>query len=118
MKKTAAFTVLSFLPAFAFAQNFNGNFITTVVNFLGTIVHFAFPFLTAIAVIVFIVEIIRYIYSKPDDKKTNAKGLLYSVLALFIVLSIFGIITILQNITGTSGINQVQGQQIPGVAGF
>ena len=118
MKKTAAFTILSILPGFAFAQTFNGNFITTVVNFLGTIVHFAFPFLTAIAVIVFIVEVIKYIYSTPEKKKESAKGLLYSVIALFLVLSIFGIIDILQNISGTGGINQVQGQQIPGVSGF
>lgn len=118
MKKTAAFSILSFLPAFAFAQNFNGNFITTVINFLGTIVHFAFPFLTAVAVIVFVVELILFIRATPDKKATAQKGVLMSVLALFLILSIFGIITILQNITGTGGINQVQQQQIPGVQGF
>lgn len=118
MKKFFYSTIalVPFLPALAFAQyQVQGGFLTSVLNLISTLVRDAFPLLTAIAVIVFIYELIKYIMATPDKKKEGAKGILFSIIALFIILSIFGIIAILQNITGTGGNNTVNPNQVPTV---
>lgn len=118
MKKVfySVIALAPFMPALAFAQyQVQGGFINSVLGLIHTVVTIAFPLLTAISVIVFIVQLIKYIMAEPADKKNQAKGVLYSIVALFIILSIFGIIAILQNITGTGGNNSVNPNQVPTV---
>lgn len=108
--------ILGFIPAAAFAQyTVQIGFVDSVINLINKLISFAFPALTAIAVIVFIYTLIKYIMADPAEKEKDRKGLIYSLLALFIIVSLFGILRVMQNITGTSGNNTIDATQVPRV---
>ena len=108
--------VLGFLPAAAFAQyQVQTGFVDSVINLINKLISFAFPALTAIAVIVFIVMLIKFIWAEPAKKEEGRKGLIYALVALFIIVSLFGILKVLQNITGTGGNNTIDATQVPRV---
>lgn len=118
MKKLAYLvtSALGFLPAAAFAQyTVQTGFVDSVINLINKLISFAFPTLTAIAVIVFIYTLIKYIMAEPAEKEKDRKGMLYSLLALFIIVSLFGILRVMQNITGTGGNNTIDASNVPRV---
>ena len=108
--------VLGFLPAAAFAQyQVQTGFVDSVINLINKLISFAFPALTAIAVIVFIFMLIKFIMAEPAKKEEGRKYLIYSLVALFIIVSLFGILKVLQNVTGTGGNNTIDATQVPRV---
>lgn len=102
-------------PFAAFAQNINTQYVGSVMGFFQTILGWIIPVLITIAVIVFFYEIITYIMATPEKKKEKRPGLLWSILALFIMISIFGIVAILQRLTGTQGVHVLNSNSIPTV---
>jgi hypothetical protein len=116
--KKISFGALGLLtPFLAFAQFDSGGYVTSVFDLIKTIVTgYLFPILASLAILYFIWELIQYIKSTPEDKAKNRTSLLYSVLALFIIFSIMGILRVLQNVTGTGGGQQLQSSQIPGIS--
>lgn len=118
MKKIASLTagIMAFAPMAAFAQyTVRTGFIDSVLNLVAKLISFAFPALTAVAVIVFVYSMIRYILASAEDKTKDRKGLVYSLFALFIIVSLFGILKLVQNITGTGGNNTIDATQVPRV---
>jgi len=108
--------VLALLPAAAFAQyQVQTGFVDSVISLIDKLISFAFPALTAIAVIVFIFTLIKYIWADPAEKEKDRKGLIYSLVALFIIVSLFGILKVVQNVTGTGGNNTIDATQVPRV---
>lgn len=108
--------ILGFAPVAAFAQyTVQTSFIDSVINLVNKLISFAFPALTAIAVIVFIVMLIQFIRAEPSKKDEGRKGLVMSLVALFIIVSLFGILKLFQNITGTGGNNTIDATQVPRV---
>jgi len=88
---------------------------------LGAIINFLIPLLIGVAVIVFIVGVIRYVLAGGDsDKKQSAvKFLVSGIIGLFVIVSIWGIISILQD---TFGVNdsgrEVGSSDIPTIPGL
>lgn len=119
MKKIAysVASIIGLLPIAAFAQytRVDTRFIDSVIDLVTTLIKFAFPALTAVAVIVFIYTLIRYILAPADQKEKDRKGLIYSLFALFIIVSLFGILRLMQTITGTQGVNTIDASQVPRV---
>lgn len=108
--------ILGFAPVAAFAQyTVQTSFIDSVINLINKLISFAFPALTAVAVIVFIVMLINFIRAEPSKKVEGRKGLVMSLVALFIIVSLFGILKLFQNITGTGGNNTIDATQVPRV---
>jgi len=116
MKKIILSLVAPFVPAIAFAQGqVTQTYVTSLVNLLQYVIQKIFPLLTIIAVGFFFWELITYIRATAEKKEETRKGLLYSILALFIMLSFFGIVKLLQQITGVQGGGVIQNQDIPHV---
>lgn len=115
MKKIIALSSLSaFAPLVAFAQTSpNFTYINNTTTFLKTLLNWVIPVLITLMVIYFLWSLISFIRSEPKEKEEKKKGLLWSVLALFIGISIFGIIAILQRVTGTQGVNKLDSNSIP-----
>ena len=101
MKKIISGVVL-FSPVLAFAQNL-GNFKTALVS-LGGLVQIALPIVFGIALLAFFWGLAKYILAAGDEeKKAEGKRLMiWGVLALFIMASIWGIIALLQSNFGVS----------------
>ncbi len=93
MKKflIAGATAMALTPAFAFAQLGN---LENILSAIGRLVSAATPIVIGIALLVFFWGLVKFIMAGDDgDSKKRAKHLmLWSVIALFVMVSISGII--------------------------
>lgn len=83
-------------PAFAFAQLGN---IENIVEAIGNLVKLATPIVVGLALLAFFWGLVKFIFSQGDEgSRKEAKGLMiWSVVALFIMISIVGIINFIGN---------------------
>lgn len=93
------------MPLFAHAQVIpGGRSLWDIAGpILGYITNNLIPILVTIAVIILIVNIIRYILLAKDgnvDNKSAAKQLAWSIGALFVILAIWGIIAVISKTLG------------------
>jgi hypothetical protein len=76
-------------------------------------------FLIALAVVWFIWNVIRYAMSNEDDGKTKAKEqMIHGIIAIAVMVSIWGIVALLRNAFGVESNNQIPSNinnMIPGV---
>jgi ABC-type long-subunit fatty acid transport system fused permease/ATPase subunit len=116
MKKIFTASLLAlFAPMFAFAQTLNTTYFASIMGFIQSLVSWVFPLAITIGLLAFFWELIQYIRAPADKKGEQRTGLLYSILALFIMISIVGILRLLQTVTGTQGVNVIDRNSIPTV---
>lgn len=112
--------VLLSVPALASAQNdplCSGPIenLSSLLNLVGCIIRYSvIPLLITLAVIVFIVGILKYIAGADDSTKREdgRKFMIYGIVALFVMISIWGLVGILQGTFGLGNgiyIPQMQG---------
>ena len=111
----------AFLPMLAFAQNtFNATYFTSFLNQIKTIMQAVVPLLITGAIIIFFYEIVQFIRSKDKGDAAKAEaarmGIIWSLVALFIMLSFLGIIRILQGATGTQNPGNINATDVPVVS--
>ena len=124
MKKVLIALGLDMRPIFAFAQNQNNGAFEAggglnssadgLVTFGGTLTKVAnalIPFLLAVAVVVFIYGVIKYILAEAAEDKSVARGyIIYGIIGIAVIVSLFGLIKLLQ---GTDGIDPSAKVNIP-----
>jgi hypothetical protein len=116
MKKlinTAATSATLFLiPLFASAQSLAplGNLITSLNNIVNRLV----PLAITVAMLAFFWGLIKYLYkgSKEDVKKGRSM-MIYGILALFVMVSIWGLVRLLQTAFGIGPNETAQTPQAP-----
>lgn len=93
-------------PFMAFAQSIDpgtqGADAFTLLAFIQDILRVAFPILVALAIILFVVQVVQWIRADGDDKSDKAKNVAQSLLALFVLLALWGIIAFVINLTGVN----------------
>ena len=121
MKKVLLSVGTFLLPVVAFAQTGTNNIsqtqgqVTSALNSLTAIVNSVIPFLLAIAVVVFIWGVIKYVVaSSPDDKAAGRGYIIYGIIGIVVILSIFGLVKLVQNIFGI-GNTQLTGNDFPSI---
>ncbi|MDP3958367.1 MAG: hypothetical protein Q8Q36_02825 [bacterium] len=105
MKKAIAVAGAWALPFVAFAQNIQG-VLTTFGNILGMLV----PILITLAVVVFFWGLIKYLWGDAADKEQAKNIMIWGVIALFVMVAVFGLIQLLSN---TFNIRTGGGTNIP-----
>lgn len=113
MKKFIATAATFLAPVAALAQvNFQSS--PTALNIVGriqTIFNYIIPLLITLGVIYFIWGVISYVLSKSEEaKKEGRDRMIYGIIGLFVIISIWGLVGLLAN---TFGINQQGGQLTP-----
>ncbi len=105
MKKllTAASLVFA-VPFIALAQTTAaGSTLTSIVTGIKDIVDSLIPIMIGAALVVFFWGLVRYILKQGAGKATNAKNLMiWSLIALFVMVSVWGIIRVAQSTLGIS----------------
>ena len=99
MKKYLVAAALTVLPSIALAQ---GQALLNLVGLLGTIVNTLIPIVLAAALLFFFYGLALFIL-KAGDEEAQAKGkgiMIYGVLALFVMASVWGLIGFLGNLFG------------------
>ena len=97
MKKLIAF-VLASTPVFAFAQTLTD--IDTVAQKATNIGDLIIKIAISLAVLWIIVSVVRYLVLGADDEEARKKGgqsILFGVIGLFVILSIWGLVFLLTN---------------------
>ncbi len=104
MMKKAIIGSLYFVPMFALAQaNLSG--LTNLVNQFAALLRLIAPIVFGIAIIYFFWGVAKYILSA-GDAKAAAEGrsiMIYGVIALAVMASVYGLIAFLQTSFGVNG---------------
>lgn len=115
MKKILASGAALLAPLAAFAQTFNGTYLTDVASTGQVLANYAVIILSALIVAYFIWSMIEYVFGD-EKKKEKARGhIIYAIIAMAVVFSIWGIINVLQGVTGATGGQQGVGVCPPGL---
>lgn len=105
MKKTVKIIVgLAWaLPFAAFAQQANPQYLGSLIGSAKGLLDQLVVFLIALAVVWFIWNVIRYTMSDDEEKKGAAKNqMIWGIIAIAVIVSIWGLVAILQNIFGVN----------------
>lgn len=99
MKKISLIALL-FVPFLVSAQTT----ITSTINQFGTWVRLATGILAALALLVFIWGLVKYLFSAGNaDSKGEGKSIMWwGVIALFVLFSVFGLVRFLQQSFGVT----------------
>ena len=116
--KKIFFTVLSIfsLPFVALAQGGGGggggggSSITTLLNSVKDIVNLLIPLLIGVAMVAFFWGLIKYIWGGGKDTAKGKAIMTAGIISLFVMVSIWGIITFVQN---SLQVGTVEGGGIP-----
>mgnify|MGYP001592806702 CR=1 FL=1 len=107
-------TEVTALPPTAVAGN---NALLGILAVAQTIVARLVPFLVGLAVLAFFWFLIIFIWkgqSSPDEQRKSLAGMGYSLLAIFVMVSIWGIIGFMGSIFGISQGGSMPGFRLPG----
>lgn len=108
---------LAFVPVLAFAQGTpNLGNIDSLVVAVGGIVGKIIPIMFALAIIYFFWGLIEFIRSAGDPKKASEGKsiMIYGVIAIAVMLSVYGLVKFLQNSFGVTDNATIN---VPGVTG-
>ena len=73
-----------------------GDNIFSFLNLVGTVINALVPIIIGIAVLVFIWGILQYVIAKEDDQRKEARQvILYGVIILFVMVSVWGLVNLL-----------------------
>lgn len=98
MKKIFTIVSLYALPALVLAEVTSAESLFEKIN---SILKSILPIIISIAVIYFVYQVMMYTISGDEDKKKAARdGMIYGIIGLFVMISIWGLVAIL---TGTFG---------------
>jgi len=118
MKKTLTFLGALVVPNIAFAIPRPTGNLTSFVVYIGQIINVLVPLVSTLAVVYFFYGLAKYILNSGDeDKRKEGKDIMiWGILAMFVIVTIWGIIGFIQatvgNTTGPTGTLDIT---IPGV---
>jgi hypothetical protein len=96
MKKTLLASALLYaLPMVAFAQQLQP--IKDLVRNIGSIIAMLIPILIALALVVFFWGLVKYLWGGAKDHAGGAKMMAMSLLALFVMVSVWGLVALIQD---------------------
>jgi uncharacterized membrane protein YidH (DUF202 family) len=91
------------MPFLALAQTDPGS-VTSVTTLYQKILYFlnlAVPLAIAIAVVIFIYGVLKYVTAGEDEDKSKARNfMIWGIVAIFVMVSVWGLVNILKNTFG------------------
>jgi nicotinamide riboside transporter PnuC len=91
------------LPFMAMAQTVNPTYLQSLVGSAKVLLDQLVVFLIALAVVWFIWNVIKYAMSNEEDGKEKAKNqMIWGIIAIAVIVSVWGLVAILQNIFGVN----------------
>jgi hypothetical protein len=107
MKKLALSTALFALPMVAFAQTPTN--LLGLINLAGTVLNALIPILIAVALIAFFWGLVVYIWKHGEEGR---QIMVAGIVGLFIMVSIWGIIRLVQNTLGVGNSTAIPVPQV------
>ncbi len=100
--KITSISILSVLGGvgFAFAQGVNGGPLLSLLSLAQKLVSQLVPFLIGLAMVTFFYGIVMFLWKGKEGGETLEKAkhfMIYSLVAIFVMVSIWGIVALMQN---------------------
>jgi predicted permease len=96
------------LPMLVLAQNVNFGYVDTAFNSGRLLLNRIVIFLISLAVVWFIWNVIKYSMSSEEDDKQKAKSqMIHGIIAIAVMVSVWGIVSLLRNAFGVENNNQL-----------
>lgn len=112
MKKFIVGGAIFLTPFLAFAQTTFGTILGTIGGFINALI----PILIAAGLAFFIYGVVRYVIAKDGDDKKKATGIIINgIIGLFVILSIWGLVGVIQSTFGIGTGATLNQAQMPGV---
>ncbi len=92
-----------------------GSGLVNIINTFGTIINSLVPIAAALALLAFFWGLAMYLFNFSGEDKDKKKGrdlMIYGILALFIMVSVWGIAQLLQSSLGISNTTQLPAPSI------
>ncbi len=108
---TAAVGALALLPVAAHAETLGG-----ILSTVGQLIGAATPIVVALALVFFFWGLAMFILSSGDEKKKEAISvMIYGIIALFVMVSIWGIINVLQTTFNVQAGSDIRAPRVQGI---
>lgn len=105
------------LPMLALAQSarVDDGYVFDALDLVKTVISaYLIPIVIGLAVLAFIWGLLKYIIAKDDTAKSEARGvMIYGIIAIFVMVSIWGLVGLLQDVTGVDEENPPPAPGIP-----
>lgn len=111
LKGAAVFSAVAPFAALAQGQDASG-----ILGTIGGLINQAIPILIAAAILFFIYGVVRFVIASDADEKGKAKSIIINgVIGLAVIVSMWGIVGVLQSTLGIGSGGTINESQIPGV---
>jgi hypothetical protein len=101
------------IPAIASAQGAPGQNLTSLIRFTGDILNMLIPILIALALVAFFWGLVKYVYSGGEDHGQGRNIMIAGLVALFVMVSVWGIIRVAQNTLGIGSSGALPAPSVP-----
>ena len=96
----------------------NVTWITAVINAIDTVVTSAIPIFLGIALLIFIWGVVKFMMSDDDNSRSEGKKhMLWGLIGLFVIVSVWGLVILLQVLVGIEGQDAISPPQVPRAGG-
>lgn len=104
--KKLVYASLSFAPVLAFAQIPNTTGLQAILNFIRTTVATLIPIVFGLAIVFFFWGLVTFLRAAGDPKAQEAgrNQMIWGVIAIAVMISIYGLVAWLQSVFGVSAI--------------
>ena len=103
MKKILASIIVGVFPLSALAQTYTPSLgINGLFGLVSGWVSYALPLVISIAIVWFVWNVFRYAVAGDEEQKAKSRtDMVWGIVAIFVMVSIWGLVSILQNTFGT-----------------
>lgn len=108
MKKLLAVGLSGLLPILAFAQGLDydpSEGIGGLLNWFKNLLNALVPIVIAIAVVWFIWNVFMFVIKEGEDKDKAKSAMIWGIIAIAVMVSVWGLVAILTNTFGTKGVD-------------
>jgi hypothetical protein len=117
LKFVPVLTLLAFMPFVVFAQSTNG--LLDTISKISAIFSAVLPVLVAFGVLYFIWGMVQYFIADSEEAKKNGRDrILYGIIGLAVIVSIWGLVGILNQTFNLGGANGLGAGQTPDLSGL
>ncbi len=106
IKKALYFAPFAPLVAFGAATNVATNitYFDTIVDSIGGIISTLIPIVVALGILFFIWGLVQFIFASGDEaaKDEGKRKMIWGVVALFVIVSVWGLVALLNQLTGVN----------------
>jgi uncharacterized membrane protein len=116
MRKILASVIVGAIPMLALAQQTyqQGSGVAGLFSLFGTFLGMAVPIVISLAVVWFIFNVFMYAVAGDEEKKASAKKqMIWGIIGIFVMVSVWGLVNILQSTFNTKSVGPDLRNQLP-----